>query len=910
MGTANDKSVKNNIFDLDTVQDIQDSFADVLGASIAITDVSGNFVTEWSHASNYCKRVQSSSLGSRLCSECIRIALKKADKEKKSTIHFCHAGMVEIVAPIYFEGNVSGAVVCGQISSCKPEFDVVRKLAQDYGIDEVELLTDVAEIETEDYEFAYKAAKNLWKMAEIVGTVLVSRYNALKVNEEIINASNAKADFLANMSHEIRTPMNAIIGMAEMALREELGVSAKSYIDQIKSSGKALLSLINDILDFSKIESGKMEINPVEYDPLKLVHDISNIIMTRIVDKPVELLLDCDPMLPSMLYGDDLRIRQIIINIANNATKFTKNGYVKLIVTHENVDEENILLKITVKDTGIGIKKEDLPRLFNSFQQVDSKRNRKVEGTGLGLSICKQLLTLMDGSIEVNSEYGVGSEFSFAIPQKIVDKEPSINLSNGDDYAVAGFFNKKDLADCFKNELSKLNVSTTILNESAMVNESILAWSEIHSGRKRYVIFEQDFFEEMNTSAINFGDLKDVNLVILADAFADNSHWNNNMHITVVNKPLSVLTLANLLNPNSVNIEEAETNEAETDFEAPEANILIVDDNKVNLTVAKGLLGPLNMCVDTAMSGKAALERIVEKKYDIIFMDHMMPELDGVETTRIIRRMYPDYAETPIIALSANAISGVKEMFISEGMNDFVAKPIELRLFNAAVKKWLPQEKVKKLSIDDLKHKNRKMEVETVDAIGDLDVDTAMKLLGTKALYMNVLSDYLKSIEKKAAVIEDLYNRMDIVPYTVEVHALKSASRQIGAMELGQMAEDLEHAGKDVNVNFIKENTEKLLEKYRSYIEVLSPMFEDNSIDEENKTEATKEQLLELFERINKAVEDLELDVLEEAAEEMKHYKFSGDSKEFSKAFINAADNVDFERCQQIISNWEDSLQG
>ncbi len=910
MGTAYENELKNNIFDLETVQEIQDSFADLLNASIAITDSDGFFKTKWSHDTSYCQCIQSSQFASDLCAECIKLAAKKADRYGESSIHFCHAGMVEVVAPIYFDDRIVGTVVCGQMCTHKPDFDVIRKMAQDYDIDEMELLTKAEEVVLTDYDFAYKVAGNLMKMADVIGTVLTSRYNALKINEEIINASNAKADFLANMSHEIRTPMNAIIGMAEMALREDLGVSAKSYIDQIKSSGKALLSLINDILDFSKIESGKMEINPVEYDPIKLIHDVSNIVMTRIVDKPVELLLDIDPTLPSLLYGDDLRIRQIIINIANNATKFTKQGHVKLIVRHEIIDDENTRLKIAVQDTGIGIKETDLPRLFNSFQQVDSKRNRQVEGTGLGLSICRQLLTLMDGSINVASEYGKGSEFSFEIPQKIVDAKSSINLTDSDTYAVAGLFNKKSLAENFKNCLVNLHVNANVISDSANINESIMAWSKLQEGKKKYVLFEQDFFEEIDISSLNFSELKGTNLVILADAFTDASNLNSSMHLDVIKKPLSVLTLSYLLDPNSVNIEEVDVEESEADFEAPEANVLIVDDNKVNLTVAKGLLVPLKMTVDTAMSGKAALEKIVEKKYDIIFMDHMMPELDGVETTRLIRRMYPDYKETPIIALSANAISGVKEMFLSEGMNDFVAKPIELRLFNAAVKRWLPQEKIKKLSIDELKHKNRKVAIENVEAIGDLDVDAAMKLLGTKALYMNVLSDYLKSIEKKAATIEDLYNRMDVVPYTVEVHALKSASRQIGAMELGQMAEDLENAGKEVNISFIKENTEKLLEKYRSYIDVLSPLFASDDEEEEEKIEVSDEQLKELFVRINNAVEDLELDVLEEAVEEMKHYKLSGTNKEFCKAFINAADSVDFERCQEIVSNWEESLQG
>ena len=274
-----------------------------------------------------------------------------------------------------------------------------------------------------------------------------------------------KTDFLANMSHEIRTPMNAVIGMAEMALRDNLPDEARSYIKQIKSSGRALLSIINDILDFSKIESGKMDIIPIEYDSMSLFNDVSNIIMTRLVDKDVSFDLDINPSLPVMLFGDNIRVRQILINLANNAVKFTNHGFVRICVDFDKLNDEEILLKIAVKDSGIGIKEEDVSKIFESFQQVDSKRNRNVEGTGLGLAISQRLVSLMHGKISVESEYGVGSTFSFAIPQKIANAEPAMLVKTTKNKIALGLFTNKNHIESFMRDSKRLGIQAMNINK-------------------------------------------------------------------------------------------------------------------------------------------------------------------------------------------------------------------------------------------------------------------------------------------------------------------------------------------------------------------------------------------------------------------------------------------------------------
>ncbi len=385
--------------------------------------------------------------------------------------------------------------------------------------------------------------------------------------EEADLANESKMKFLANMSHEIRTPMNAICGMAELTLREPLEPEVKENVENIQSAGKILLSIVNDILDYSKLESGKMEVIPVTYSFRNMISDVMNMMKIRIEDKDVELRSNIPSDIPDYLIGDEIRMRQILFNLLSNAIKYTDKGYVILDVSGVS-DSGFVDLTVSVTDSGIGIRKEDLGKLFSSFQQVDTHKTRTREGTGLGLAICKQLLTLMGGDITVESTYGVGSKFTFKVSQKIADE-----------VQVTGLV-KAEAAD-----------------EPRVVGRG--------------------------------------------------------------------------------------------------AKVLVVDDNAVNLKVAQGLIRTFGIDVDVCASGRECLEILKEHKdYDIIFLDHMMPELDGIDTLNMIRADLDPYMQrVPLIALTANVISGIREMFISEGFTDYVPKPIDTTWLNSIFRKYLPSDK-------------------------------------------------------------------------------------------------------------------------------------------------------------------------------------------------------------------------
>ena len=895
-----------DLIDINILQKMQDSFTAMTGIASVIADPQGRPITQPRNFTDFCSKfTRCSEIGEKLCEKCASYGAREAKATGKSLAYYCHAGLMDFSAPIVVDDTIIGCFVGGQVLNRPASEAAVKRAARELGLDE-ELYWEAArEVAVIDRSSLKRTADFINSLSKAISNMANGKLLSKRALEDLEKADQIKSDFLANMSHEIRTPMNAVIGMADMALRQNLPPFARSYLEQIKSSGKSLLNILNDVLDYSKIESGQLSITPEEYEPMSVVNDVSTIIMNRLMHKNVEFLVDVDPDLPRLLKGDYQRIRQIIINLANNAVKFTDEGFIRLTMRFTKKDEDNINLMVTIMDTGIGIKEKDLPKLFGSFQQVDKKRNKHIEGTGLGLSIVKQLLTLMDGEISVDSVYGKGSTFVFSLPQKIIDPAPSIQIADPDRYLLVGFFGRREVANDFIDDAAKIGLKTLDLSKEPDHHAAVEKVLDEYPDKQIYVIVEQSVFNPDKVPVIEGDNLRYRNLhpVILADAFADVRDWKDMTWLMITKKPVSVLSLSTLLN--NVDVFKSKKDEDESaeaaGFVAPTARVLLVDDNAINLTVAEGLLEPLQMTVDKALSGKEALEKIEEHDYDLIFMDHMMPDMDGVETTRVIRRFHPEYNEIPIIALTANAISGAREMFLNEGMNDFVAKPIEYRILEAKVKQWLPPEKVKLATANEIAEMTASKH--EVINIGDLDTEAARAMLGNDNLFWSILKEYYRTIEIKAKKVEDFFDAMDWPNYTIEVHSIKSASRQIGAMALADVAARLEQAGNVRDEGLIRVENPDMLIKFRSYKSVLAPYFEeDSSGDEKDRPVIDKATMGQLIGRLKYALEELNLDEMEAVSTELSAFSYPAGMDEKIGALKDAIANIDVDSCEQLIN--------
>ena len=723
-------------------------------------------------------------------------------------------------------------------------------------------------------------------------TNTITRIKAMeRANEELERASRMKSDFLANMSHEIRTPMNAVIGMAEIAIREDDHSRIIDSLLQIQSSGKNLLNIINDILDYSKIESGKMEIMEEDYVPFTELQEIVNILSTRIGDKNLELYMLTKGILPHKLHADAMRIRQIIINLANNAIKFTKEGSVVIVIRCDPAGEGMVEMTVHVLDTGIGIRKEDIGKLFVSFQQLDSKRNRKVEGTGLGLAISQKLVQAMGGTIGVESEYGKGSDFWFKIPVKVTDPANDIKIEKADE-KYAFVINEKDiLVHEFVDEMENLRVNCRMIRS---LDEYV------PTGRKDYIFIEEYLYIESTRKF--FTEHPDVTGVVLVGLSSEFKPAEKNVHI--MHRPETTMNMVNILNGIYTDYRLVDRKKAFTiDFTAPDANILVVDDNAINISIVEGLIAPMKLKIEEADGGRQAIEKALNKDYDIIFMDHMMPEIDGVDATRQIReaREKEGRKQPVIIALSANAMEEARKLFAEAGMNDFVAKPVDVRILTAKIKEWLPPEKI--IEKVETVEEDTGSEIDKVTIkVDEIDVETAVKGFGSAALFEKIAKEYYITGEGKLADIRESFTNEDWEGYTIKVHALKSSSRQIGAMALGDEAEALEKAGKAGDIETIRAETEPLLQHFAGLLNKMKEFCEDKE-ELSDKPLIDKELLDSLLSDMEEACDDLDMDRMEGIRDKLSEYSYDEAVAGFIKTLSRAVSDMDTDICTEIIGS-------
>lgn len=508
--------------------------------------------------------------------------------------------------------------------------------------------------------------------------------NLEKLHVEAMNAYVSMDIFLVNMSHEIRTPMNAIIGTIDLLLDQDVNDHVKDSVYNILNSSNALLSLTDEVMDLSKTGSQDIVLNKARYDLSKLLMEIINMTSVRLMDSNVKFFADIDKDLPKYLYGDGPRLRQVFINILNNAVKYTKEGRIILRVSGEEAGDNDIIIKAEVEDTGIGIKSENIPHLFELYKRIDLTEDglNAVEGTGLGLAICKEIIEKMDGEITVKSSYHVGSNFGFTAPMQLDDKESIVDIGNQDIYSVLIYVGDDEECLVLKKIFDDLHVYYEVAPDKRTFESSVRNSSYSH-----IFVSSQMYYGDMRFLE---HELTKENLVIIASL---NESISINKVGYVMTRPLHTLNVASVLLSNESAYAREVVNKG--GFICPDATILVVDDNLTNLNVASGILRKYKATVLTALSGKEGLDVLRKQHIDIVFLDYMMPEMNGIDTLEAIRAMKNrSVAGLPVVALTANVINGAREMFMDAGFNDFISKPIEIERLERSLKTLLPKELV------------------------------------------------------------------------------------------------------------------------------------------------------------------------------------------------------------------------
>jgi len=613
--------------------------------------------------------------------------------------------------------------------------------------------------------------------------------------------AESRSMMLANLSHELKTPLNTIIGVSSGLSKSELKNAQLKEVSYISEAANNLLAMINDILDVTKIEAGKFEFVDEEYDFESVIYDLSTVAAVRLGNKPVEFVVNIAPYVPRRMIGDMLRVRQLLNNIITNAVKYTEKGVITVTVDCIFIDNADINLVVKVADTGIGMTKDNLDHLFDNFTRFDSIRNKRVEGTGLGMAIAKQFAEMMHGSIEVSSVYGEGSEFTITIAQRIAKNDPLIPAyepDSAEQYKNILILEKSPaLTDFFTGCLENIPVTYTIVSDNYEFSQ------KISDHKYDYILADSKTIRMLSDELAD----TDTQLITIIHRTSEHAYDGNTISI-----PLFAIQINSYLN-NMITTNTNATHQSFLIHTMPDKHILIVDDHQMNIQVAQGIMQPYEMKIDYATSGREAVDLVKTNRYDLIFMDHMMPIMDGEMTLNAIRHLKLDYTDDiPIVALTANAGQGAKKMFLELGFQDFLPKPLELRSLHNLLVKWLKPDQSKqaveyhKTYSDDAdtsySSASKTQKKEYVNE--HINVSEGMERIGILPLYIKTLRNFSNTITDRLPVIKETFPN-DIDTFVVEVHGLKGVAAMVSANDFAAFSFKLEQMGKANDISGIEE---------------------------------------------------------------------------------------------------------
>lgn len=700
-------------------------------------------------------------------------------------------------------------------------------------------------------------------------------------------------DFLANVSHELRTPINAVTGISSVMLKNEEDPEKKKDIFTIQMAGQRLFGQIEDILDYTEIDNEKISISEEAYMISSIVNDVISENQMQEREHVPELIFDLDAAMPAVLLGDGKKMKKILRHLVNNAVKFTKKGGVYVRI-HALQKDYGVNLCIAVSDTGEGISGEELEKITEGFYQTDGGRNRKAGGLGLGLPIVAGMVSCMEGFMQIRSEEGCGTVVSVSIPQKVVDKKPMVALKNRERLCLACFlkpekYETPEVRDYYNETITHMVEGMDVSIHRVFNTDELKALAGLYQITHLFIGAEE--YEESHAL---FEDLAGrMTVIVVAD-----KHFvpQPGTKAKLLRKPFYCLPIANMLN--------AEVVQDEISFEGkrmicPDVSVLVVDDEPMNLMVAEGIFREYEMQVKTVHSGKMALELCEKEEFDLIFLDHMMPEMDGVETLKRLRRLLADSERSAtIIAFTANAVSGAREMFFEEGFDEFVSKPIEMVELERVLRNILPKSAVQYVDKDYRMERN--MENRDVaqpedieeqpspgkkktDLLEEAGIHTAAGLqycLDNTEFYDELLMKFASDADGKQEEIGKFFGQEDWENYHIMVHALKGTARMIGADALSDQAKDLEDAAKNRNVEYIGMHHENLLAKYQEMAQSIRDIFDEDVINEEQKEyqEISGSEFLRRLEEIEDSLNTFEAEKAKTLIEQLDGFVYCGNA--------------------------------